>query len=638
MYNIPEKQVALRRENRFQETFFFPKTPSESVRRPDFQFYGKNKGAFNQDIDLNDRRLSAGPHAFPSPAYGFVGRDSDISEVEKRLSRCSQLLIMGMGGVGKTTLLHHLGALWKTTRFVDQAFYFSYDHKVRNRRQIMMEIAERIFSPPEFARNFQPVCEEARQLMLCKKLRAKRHLVILDNAEPLADGNLPAENTLSETEQEEIRQFLNQLSDGKTIVLSGSETGMGQGDHYELSGLDSESAAILAERILKQHNAASYLGTPDFEKLLSLLQGCPLALENILPNLESETPGNILRTLEAEDINLNKGDVETKNESIFRCIGYAHSSLFPQAQELLNCLAPFTSVINIDGLERYVRQLKRQPSLAHLPFDLWPEMIEGAVSRGLLLPHHRIPAFLQVQTTFPYFLKNRLRAPEQEKKRNAIETAFRKYYDGLSGAARHLMESDKANENKLRQILIEPEYENLLTALKFSLDARVSVINIYTVLSFYPDNGKHELGLELGNMVLEKLEDYSEEELKGRLGIEFVGIIDDIAKRRLLLGQYSEAELAYKKALAIWLENKEYDADQIRRRSSSFYHQLGRVAQEQCQWEKSQKYFLKDLQIAFEYNDKQGMNVTLRNLFRLWKVIGNQDIPKAVAKVLNVNP
>src|SRR6266699_2189762 len=64
----------------------------------------------------------------PDPQYGFVGRDIDILQIEKRLlTRRNILLVRGMGGAGKTTLLRHLASWSHTTGFVQHVFYFGYD-------------------------------------------------------------------------------------------------------------------------------------------------------------------------------------------------------------------------------------------------------------------------------------------------------------------------------------------------------------------------------------------------------------------------------------------------------------------------------------------------------------------------------
>jgi ABC-type lipoprotein export system ATPase subunit len=60
---------------------------------------------------------------FNPPEYSFVGRDLDILRIEKGLYRHNVLLLQGMGGTGKTTLLNFLREWWQKTHFADHIFY-----------------------------------------------------------------------------------------------------------------------------------------------------------------------------------------------------------------------------------------------------------------------------------------------------------------------------------------------------------------------------------------------------------------------------------------------------------------------------------------------------------------------------------
>src|SRR5258708_1293225 len=115
----------------------------------------------------------------PEPHYGFVGRDLDILEIERRLLlKRNLLLVRGMGGAGKTTLLRHLGAWWHTTGFVERVFYFGYDERAWTLEQIMMEMAQQLYGP-QYYTNFQPLSLAARQAMLAHELRSANHPPIL---------------------------------------------------------------------------------------------------------------------------------------------------------------------------------------------------------------------------------------------------------------------------------------------------------------------------------------------------------------------------------------------------------------------------------------------------------------------------
>jgi tetratricopeptide (TPR) repeat protein len=131
----------------------------------------------------------------------------------------------------------------------------------------------------------------------------------------------------------------------------------------------------------------------------------------------------------------------------------------------------------------------------------------------------------------------------------------------------------------------------------------------------------------MGNIILTKLGDYPYEALSGEVGAEFVSIVDDIAKHRLAFGRYAEAERSYQIALTLWLQNERYEPDVVRHRSTALYHQLGRTVQEQGRRKEAEEYFSKAFDIAKEYNDEHAMGVALRNLFRVWKAGGKQDVP-----------
>ena len=193
---------------------------------------------------------------------------------------------------------------------------------------------------------------------------------------------------------------------------------------YNLPGLDQEAASTLADLILEQHGATKYRTDGDLRHLLKLLDGFPLALEVVLPNLARQTPKEVLTALQAGDVDLDTGDPADKTKSILHCIDYSHSNLSPEAQNLLLCLAPFTSVFWLGMLDEYTNLLKQQSTLSALPFERWQEMLQEAVNWGFLSPDADIPRFLRLQPTLSYFLRNRLNQAEQAESKAAIETRF----------------------------------------------------------------------------------------------------------------------------------------------------------------------------------------------------------------------
>src|SRR5262249_16934370 len=154
------------------------------------------------------------------------------------------------------------------------------------------------------------------------------------------------------------------------------------------------------------------------------------------------------------------------------------------------------------------------------------------------------------------------------------------------------------------QALAGIEYENIAAALNLALDARVSILEPYRALSGYIDvTQDHRRGLDLGQGVLSRLENYPADVLAGPLGFEVVGVLVDIGKGQLLLKRYSEAEASYQKALTVWLGNQAHSPDQIKEISASIYDQLGRVAAEQRRWEQAEGHFREALRIYVDFGD-----------------------------------
>ena len=163
------------------------------------------------------------------PTYGFLGRDLEILKIEKSLLRHNVLLLQGMGGTGKTTLLRYLWRWWLTTHFVEDAFYFGYDEKAHTLTQICHDLGKRLYGPEQSATyaRFLALSPAAQEAKLAQTLRETPYLLILDNLESVTGQALAISNTLPPEEQQQLRQFLLKLVKGKTKVIVGSRSSEG---------------------------------------------------------------------------------------------------------------------------------------------------------------------------------------------------------------------------------------------------------------------------------------------------------------------------------------------------------------------------------------------------------------------------
>ena len=558
----------------------------------------------------------------PDTTYGFVGRDLDVLEIERRLlatsegKRRNMLLIQGMGGSGKTTLLRHLMEWWQITGFIEQPFYFGYDQRAWNASQIMDDLAQKLLG--DKLAIFRTLNSPAAQRkMLGQKLCSERYLLVLDNMESITGSTLAIKNTLKPEEQQELRAFLAELLGGETLVLMGSRSpedwlAEGEGapmrpnDVYRLPGLDCQAATTLAERVMERHvpdskKREAYRRSEEFQRLMKLLDGYPLPIQVVLANLAYQTPGQVMEALKEGGV-MDKSGGQDKTENIMLCIEYSHGNLAPNDQRVLLALAPFTGVVFQPLIEQYIEYLKQQPALKDLSFQSMPEVLQQAQDWGLVTAD-RMKGYLRLQPVLPYFLRTRLnQAPEVSE---AVQVAYRALYDDFAGELIGLMQSKDAQEKQVGQVLAGQEYENLYTALEMDLKAKESIYQPYKTLSLYLDSTREqERGLKISQMVLAGLEGYPAGTLQGPIGEEIGIVIDKIAAHQLSLKRYAEAEASYKKALKILESLTILDDERKALVKAGIYLNLGIVAQGQRQWTQAEEYYQKALQIYIDFDDR----------------------------------
>ncbi|GHO73952.1 hypothetical protein KSD_17230 [Ktedonobacter sp. SOSP1-85] len=555
------------------------------------------------------------------PSYGFLGRDIDILQLEKRLLlKRNIVLVRGMGGAGKTTLLHHLATWWQHTELVKQVFYFGYDERAWTRQQVMRTIAQKLLRREEFAL-FQARGEEAQQAQLATLLNSSRHLLILDNLESITGTHFAIRHTLSSKEQKRLQHFLTGLVGGQTLVLLGSrgeEAWLSKSTFekncYDLGGLDPEAASILTERILERYYVTRYRQEMDLRTLVKVLDGYPLALEIVLANLARQTPTQVLSALQTGAEDLHPGASEKRTENILRCVDYSHSNLSAEDQHLLLCLAPFTSIIYQNSLKHYIAALKRQPALEHLAVERLPDVLREAQNRGLLAPDPDVPSFLHLQPILPYFLRNRLGNEERREMRAAIEKAFYACYREISQMFNDLLVSNQAEERNVGMVYTHFEYENLSAAFDFALRENTSFFALYKPLSLYLERTQeHQRGEDLDAKVLAKLEKGSSGDIPDFLNEEFVRTLGLAANRQMHLKQHNHAKKMYDMVLRMMESLKLEEKEQVVMQAGTL-NNLGIVSQEQHQWDQAERYYQQALQIYVDHQVYYEQASTLHNL------------------------
>jgi tetratricopeptide (TPR) repeat protein len=618
--------------------------------RKELYFNKERRGGFNATIELEDwllpvvygsgamnlnlREFSPAEtdkyygdidnrYRFEAPNYGFVGRDLEILKIEKALLRHNVLLLRGMGGTGKTTLLNYLREWWQTTDFALDVFYFGYDTKAWTLAQILFEIGIRVYDKYEQG-TFVTLNPQAQIQKLAQKLKATEYVLVLDNLESVTGQQLAIQNTLDATQQQELRKFLGLLVGGKTKVVLGSRSGeewlkdVFKTNSYDLRGLDAAARTDLAEKILKQHVAKSerikqIRADADFQRLMKLLAGYPLAMEVVLANLKHQSPLEILTAMQVADVNLDNADGQDKTSSILKCVEYSHSNLSESAQKLLLCLAPFSSFIDRSDLPNYGEQLQKLEPFQDYDFARFDDAIQEAINWGLLSPMFEDGRLLSIQPVFPYFLQVRLNQAE-EATREALRDGFKNHYCGLAGSYSNLLESKDAEEKQLGIIFCRLEYENLYHALQICLERQENFSIYFCIYRYFLVTNDAQGRLKIAEEVNLAIEKYPPELIAGELGQEAMIALDYLAAAYLETKQYENARKSYEQKLEVVEALESFDARQKGLSTAKTYHQLGRVAEELWDWDEAGANYRQALAIKVEFNDRYSQASTYHQL------------------------
>ncbi|ACK64557.1 Tetratricopeptide TPR_2 repeat protein [Rippkaea orientalis PCC 8801] len=655
-YSVTVSAARLMMQALYKE-LFNSKPITEAIRLSRLELYN-NKGRqayFNEIIDLEDWLLPVvynnqpvnfnlremtpeeteeyytqleQDYRFPLPVYGFVGRDLEILKIEKSLLKHNVLLLQGMGGTGKTTLLNYLREWWYRTHYANKIFYFGYDTKAWTVDQILFEVGRGIYNRFEFAK-FQPMGDAAKLGKLITDLRSSNHILILDNLESVTGQPLAIQNTLEKTEQEKLKYLLQRLKGGKTKIVLGSRseeswlkevyTNNNIRYLYPLQGLDKESRTELAEKILEAtipnpKKRDKVKEDDNFKRLMKLLAGYPLAMEVVLGNLKTQTPQEILNGLQLADVNLDTGS-ENKTESILKCVEYSHSNLSPDAQKLLLCLAPFSSFINRFSIPNYVQELQKLDPFQDYPFDQFEDAISEAIHWGLLSPMllgdppQPDEDLLTIQPVFPYFLKTKVKELDTATQ-EALQEGFKNHYIGLARSYFNLLQSKEPQKRQIGIFYCRLEYENLFTGLQICLEKQ-ETIDIYQCLTTYLEViNDYQSCLKLDELVCNAVQNYSPAAKETQLGLDIVIPFVQKANNYLQLQQYEAAKDAYLQSIELLNTLNKVDEQQKQSKLAAIYHQLGIVAQELREWEEARNYY----QQAIEYSDRYSQASTYHQL------------------------
>ncbi|WP_433971413.1 tetratricopeptide repeat protein [Tunturiibacter lichenicola] len=273
-------------------------------------------------------------------AYGFVGRDGAILEMERALHRkAPAFLLQGLGGVGKTTLARGFLRWLDDTGGLDGALWLDF-RDIHSAEYVIQRTGEMFYG-----QSFGVASNKIE--LLARSLGESRTLMVWDNFESAATN-------LSREDHTELGRFLDAIRGGRGKVLITSrsrEEWLGPSRRFELKlhGLDGEERWEYCEAILRELGLKVNRNDPALSGLIDQLAGHPLAMRAVLPRLEDMVPASVAEALRSNIDELGLSEQEEQVQ-IFATLRFVEQGLAEELRPLLQGAGLYEEYVDADSL------------------------------------------------------------------------------------------------------------------------------------------------------------------------------------------------------------------------------------------------------------------------------------------------
>ncbi|MCP4657944.1 MAG: tetratricopeptide repeat protein [bacterium] len=553
--------------------------------------------------------------------HAFVGRDGAILQLERAMrGRPAGILVHGLGGVGKTTLARGFVEWLGQTEGLDGCFWFTFQ-EIRSAEFVFNRLGEG-FVGPEIAL----MDAEQKIVRLTQIFRAGRFVIVWDNFEVVA-GTLGTQAHLSDEDRGQLKAFLTALRGGRTKVVITSRSA----EHWlsperhvvPLGGLQGEERWIYCEEIHGELGLDVDRDDPEVKELMDLLEGHPLCMRVVLPELKERRAGELLTVLRSVD----GGDASAR---LYATLGFAEEALDEGLRPLLVPLTFHERFVESVYLEAMAGQVEPSPSreeidvflrtlatagllreLGQAIFEIHPALT-GYLRSSVFLQWTAVDVRDQWARTFVDVfstLADTLGPRELDEQRFAVHLHGANFLGALVEAERLDMHLDRSA--LLRALGAFAENQHLFAEAEKQYKKLIS-------LERKQGDSRHEAEAchQLGRVVEERRDfDAAERWYQKSLKInEKLGNTQGAAKTYHQLGNIAQeqrdldaAERWYQKSLKI----KETLGDE---HTASTYHQIGRIAQERRDLDTAERWYKRSLKINGKLGRKRDVARTYHQL------------------------
>ncbi|GAA5531239.1 CHAT domain-containing protein [Herpetosiphon gulosus] len=410
----------------------------------------------------------------------FVGRATELLQLERALLNGKIVLLHGFGGIGKTRLATEAAAWLTQTKLYHGALLLSFEHG-GSHIALLSAIARHYALPETDSHDLQAAVQR-----FTPHLRSKPLLIIADNLESILPnaGNVEL-HVLEAQERQALWDCVVGLrAAGAGIILTCRDYDLRdsrlQQDQYtsmiELHGLDEHAAYNFATALLDDL-AINRRRVPKLplSTLLARLDHHPLAMGLTLRALRDSSL-SIEHLLSDYSNALAQYTDETsanqRHHSLEASLTYSLQRLSLEQREWITRLMPFEGGASEDDLLE----------ITEIPAEQWPQLRAALEHAALIVPvaieGFTVPFLSFHPTLVPYLRHYHLAPPDLEQRFTM------RYYTVLHSCARQ----EHQNPKEVR-MLVKYEMPNLQRVIKILINLKdiTRAINMITILNKFYD-------------------------------------------------------------------------------------------------------------------------------------------------------